>query len=46
MQSTCLADINSPITNDYTENKVEDDVSRFISILHESFDASFNHSSD
>ena len=45
MQSACLININPLITEDHMENKAEDDVSRFISILHESFDASFTRSS-
>ena len=45
VQSACHTDINSPIIKDNTENEVEDDVSRFISIVHESFNASFNRSS-
>ena len=45
MQSACHTDTNSPIIKYDTENEVEDDVSWFISRLHESFDASFNNSS-
>ena len=41
VQSACHTDI----IKDNTENEVEDDVSRFISIVHESFNASFNRSS-
>ena len=45
-QSACLADINHPATkNDHTENKVKNNVRRDVSVWHESFDASFTHSS-
>ena len=44
VQSARLADINSPSTNGHTENMVESNVSRDITTLHESFDASFTRS--